>query len=621
MDPQIGPLSHERELLESLSIHTVHNLHPPPSSVRLSQHITDFVKNVLKDDSDDLLIKPTIRPPPVMSDLPFTDYFVSTSHNTYLLSKQILGKSSPASYTHVLSHGARCVEIDVWPSSKGPIVTHGHTFSQSVPFAEVCAAIGAAVVDDCWPVLVSLECHVYGEEKQEELVRIMKQAWGSKFIDRKLDGDEDKITPEIVMGRILVMVEYYPPPIPSLNEGHEESEVPPNSSSSSSSSSSESEGNESSLWPRKKIPSHLRISQVLADVGYYLQSMKPTKNWFTKLFSDPPNIMLNISESSFLSLLTQPKPILNLLITHSQSYIRRIYPKGLRLTSSNLRPYLFWGTGSHVVALNWQTYDHGMQVNEAMFVGTPGWVPKPAWMRDPTLGADPHRGEKKLMIRGEVIGVCSTPPPSDRERKPDSKPYNAYVKAELFLPTASAVPPSSLNLLKIQTKNELEYRSESQSVSPSTGDLNFAYPDDEDDVGSSSQEWDKEWNNLRWGKKRDERGLTSALFEWEIFEKWEELTFLRSVFSSSSSLPMTYYILYSNLTDRLSVCEKEFGKDDTLAIFCARVADIRRSLIDEGTHPSGSSGSSGWRMVRLFDSHGKASGAIALVRFRFALTD
>jgi phosphatidylinositol phospholipase C delta len=73
------------------------------------------------------------------------------------------------------------VEIDTWYTSSGPIVTHGHTFTQSIPFQAACAAIGEAVKPDSLPITVSLECHVE-VEKQVELVEIMKTTWGDKLV-------------------------------------------------------------------------------------------------------------------------------------------------------------------------------------------------------------------------------------------------------------------------------------------------------------------------------------------------------------------------------------------------------------------------------------------------------
>ena len=129
-----------------------------------------------------------------------------TSHNTYLLNHQLWGKASPQAYTDVLRSGARCVEIDVWPSDNGPKVTHGYTFTENIPFRDACNAIFKGVSDGDWPVFVSLECHL-GVEEQEELVAIMKEEWGERLVDRVVDDvEEDKVRPRDLRGRIVLMV-------------------------------------------------------------------------------------------------------------------------------------------------------------------------------------------------------------------------------------------------------------------------------------------------------------------------------------------------------------------------------------------------------------------------------
>lgn len=43
------------------------------------------------------------------------------------------------------------------------------------------------------------------------------------------------------------------------------------------------------------------------------------------------------------------------LIKHTRGHLVRIYPKGTRVNSTNYEPHRYWGAGTQLVAINWQT--------------------------------------------------------------------------------------------------------------------------------------------------------------------------------------------------------------------------------------------------------------------------
>lgn len=52
---------------------------------------------------------------------PITNYFINSSHNTYISGNQLASKTSPEAYMNVLKKGGRCIEIDVWNGDDIPV--------------------------------------------------------------------------------------------------------------------------------------------------------------------------------------------------------------------------------------------------------------------------------------------------------------------------------------------------------------------------------------------------------------------------------------------------------------------------------------------------------------------
>ena len=131
----------------------------------------------------------------------------------------------------------------------------------------------------------------------------------------------------------------------------------------------------------------------------------------------PHHHLINVSETGLLAHLPANS---DKITRHNALHLMRVFPKGTRISSKNLKPVPFWGIGAQICALNWQTFGASMQINEALFSGSDGYVLKPAALRAGGDGKLSTGRQKKLTLH--IAGATDIPVPEGRDAD-DIKPY------------------------------------------------------------------------------------------------------------------------------------------------------------------------------------------------------
>lgn len=348
-------------------------------------------------------------------DRPMNEYFISSSHNTYLLGRQVAGQSSIEAYISALNGGCRCIEVDCWNGSDGPVVMHGRTLTTQVSFKDVMSTISKyAFVKSPYPLWVSLEVHC-NPQQQAMMAAIIKETCGSKLVTEPLDSSTEQLpAPSQLMHRILIKVKKPNLSLDNVTSGSatgrrrgsslnspyvrpqqldnsliNASMLPSNSYSqpssmglirrnthfkngrggreSGTSSTSDTESNSDDIAAandsRSDNPTS-NIVKVLGELGVYSAGIK--FSGFDHPDSKTYNHIFSFMESTFdkkTSTVEEKRTIMR----HNMRYMMRVYPDGWRVGSSNFDPLKYWRRGVQMVALNWQTYDLAMQMNDAMF--------------------------------------------------------------------------------------------------------------------------------------------------------------------------------------------------------------------------------------------------------------
>lgn len=313
---------------------------------------------------------------------PLHEYFISSSHNTYLTGKQVADESSVELYIRSLQRVCRSVEVDVWENSHGqPEVRHGRAWTTSVSIESVLKAIEKyAFITSPWPLIISLEIRC-GLRAQEILVKLIKDILGDLLA---LDVTDAVPSPETLRHQIVLKVKNS---TSARNHDDDSSSTSTTTTSAFDDTSLSAFDEMSSTSPPRMpirrasaISSKPSVAESLLALAPLMQGIK-FRN-FSLPESKTTHHIFSLSESTLKDVYADDS---RAVLKHNTRHMMRTYPKRSRLWSSNFEPHHFWSMGVQQVALNWQTHDLGMQLNSAFFAtdeGDPfGYRLKPAHMR------------------------------------------------------------------------------------------------------------------------------------------------------------------------------------------------------------------------------------------------
>lgn len=116
-------------------------------------------------------------------------------------------------------------------------------------------------------------------------------------------------------------------------------------------------------------------------------------------------------------------------VSLNKKQLTRIYPRGTRVDSSNYMPQVFWNAGCQMVALNFQTLDLGMQLNQGIFDynSRSGYLLKPEFMRRSDRSFDPFT---ESTVDGIIAGTVNIKVISGQFLS--DKRVGTYVEVEMY---------------------------------------------------------------------------------------------------------------------------------------------------------------------------------------------